>query len=139
MKRSIEPLAIKSRISFYDHSTAKKITQFAQLVLSEIVDEIRKQKDSPLLNVDPAEHFASLIENMFDLEVNEKTGVKFTTVDSDTHVMTVAEFEEENESGMITSDDGSGYYMSSKTEKSNVSVWSYSKPSWATHVAWYNK
>jgi hypothetical protein len=52
--------------------------------------------------------------------------------------MTVAEFEGENESGMIIPDDGSGYYMSSETEKSNVSVWSNWKPSWATHVAWYN-
>ena len=52
-------------------------------------------------------------------------------------LMTAEEFDQDADSGFLTSDDGSGYWATDK-KVSRVSCWS-SQPEWATHVCWYNK
>lgn len=52
-------------------------------------------------------------------------------------LMTAEDFEADSNSGFLTGDDGSGYWATS-TEVSNISSFA-ERPSWATHVCWYNK
>jgi hypothetical protein len=52
-------------------------------------------------------------------------------------LMPAQEFEEGEDCGMLTSDDGHGYWATDK-KVSNVSCWR-EKPEWATHVCWYNR
>lgn len=54
------------------------------------------------------------------------------------HVFTAEEFENEDESGNLNSDDGLGYWATELGE-SRLGVWSVHRPEWATHVTWYNK
>lgn len=53
-------------------------------------------------------------------------------------VMTILEFRETVELGCIVPSDGIGFWAT-ETECSDLPVWSERRPSWATHVAWYNK
>lgn len=63
-----------------------------------------------------------------------------SVVDPDnTDVYTVEDFFKEVKHGMFTDYDGSGYYMLDDKTETNISVWEYEKPNWATHVAWYNR
>lgn len=52
-------------------------------------------------------------------------------------LMTAAEFEEGEESGGLTSEDGSGYWATA-TQRSDIST-SQPRPDWATHVVWFNR
>lgn len=138
MKKDVLEFAEAAGIR-YNPKTAAKITKFAQLMLADLIKEINAQPNPQNLNYRPSETYAYLVQNHFDLEINEFTGVKFSKVSKHTDVMTLKEFEEACEMIMFTQDDGDGYFMKSETEESNISVWGYETPSWATHVAWYNK
>jgi NTP pyrophosphatase (non-canonical NTP hydrolase) len=64
-----------------------------------------------------------------------------TPLDNETFgdLMTTDEFDEAKDCGMITPDDGSGYYASKELNviDNNASVWSRTLvPEWATHVMW---
>lgn len=54
-------------------------------------------------------------------------------------VMTLEEFFECENTGMITPDDGIGYYGSDTHYTYDVSIWRHLPPEGATHVHWYNK
>lgn len=73
-------------------------------------------------------------------ELRAKHGPFFTLLDEDerlTCLMTADEYIREDEVGMLSSDDGSGWWATS-THKSDVGTGS-SRPEWATHVVWYNR
>jgi hypothetical protein len=76
------------------------------------------------------------------IEVMEKFGIKqvpeMVPHDEFGELMTASEFDSDVEYKVFTPDDGSGYWATS-TEMSKLSVWSFDKPVWATHVMWYNK
>lgn len=139
MSRSIENMA-REAFSYYDADLAKEVTKFAQLMMAEIVAEIKKQPNPMTLNYKPAERIAETVESLFDLTLNELTGVKFKKIPKTTDVYTLEEFKQCVETGCFIPDDGSGYFMKNDREESNISVWSTDEaPSWATHVSWYNK
>lgn len=52
-------------------------------------------------------------------------------------LMTAEEFIEDEKSGFLTTDDGSGCWATGQ-KVSEVSCWD-EQPEWATHVCWYNK
>lgn len=52
-------------------------------------------------------------------------------------VFELAEFREHVQMGVITPDDGSGYW-GAEVGYARESVWA-PRPPWATHVAWFNK
>jgi len=52
-------------------------------------------------------------------------------------LMTAQEFEEGDAQGVLTSDDGNGYWAT-ETQKSTISC-NQPRPDWATHVVWYNR
>lgn len=52
-------------------------------------------------------------------------------------LMGADEFLEDSETGFFTGDDGHGYWAT-ETEVSRVSCFA-NRPTWATHVCWYNK
>lgn len=67
----------------------------------------------------------------------KNNGLKpLTDLDKDC-LMTVEEFNDSEDSGLITIDDGDGYYATSDMV-SDISCFN-DKPDWATHVCWYNK
>lgn len=52
-------------------------------------------------------------------------------------LMTAAQYEEDEGSGMLGSDDGNGYWATA-TQRSDIST-SKPRPDWATHVVWFNR
>lgn len=56
----------------------------------------------------------------------------------DCDLMTIKEWNEAVKCGMITSDDGIGYYATSEEFSKQWNCWGF-KPGWATHVVWFNK
>lgn len=73
-------------------------------------------------------------------ELKIKRGPLFILLDDDEKescLMTAEEFEDDENSGMLTSDDGSGVWATS-THKSELTTYA-PKPQWATHVVWYNR
>lgn len=76
------------------------------------------------------------------MDVFKRFGIEYVPamkkVRKGTDLMTVEDFKECVECGMFYSDDGAGYWATD-THESNLSVWRITRPSWATHVTWYNK
>lgn len=74
----------------------------------------------------------SLIKELFKMK-----NVKFASVSEYADIMSLSDWDYSVKCRLFIPDDGIGYWMKDSTTESNVSCWD-PRPSWATHVAWYN-
>lgn len=73
-------------------------------------------------------------------ELREKAGPVLQVLDQeelDECLMTAQEFIEDEKRGMLTADDGTGYWATA-THRSTKTTYC-DRPEWATHVVWYNR
>lgn len=70
-----------------------------------------------------------------ELKMNDP---QFSAVPTYADIFTDLEWREAVADGSFIPDDGDGYWMMGETQESNVDCFD-PQPTWATHVAWYNK
>lgn len=92
------------------------------------------------LCLDAADRLEALVKRVQDLEGNLKeveTQPKWEPYPDYGDIYPVENFQQHVAMGCITPDDGSGYYGTA-SEMSCIDCFT-DKPTWATHVAWFNK
>lgn len=121
MNDLIKELSEESGITQYIAANNKYLERFAELIIKECCSTVNENSERFILK-------------RFGIEYKPR----MRKHDNYSDIFTIEEFENDRSMGALISDDGSGYW-STETERSNISVWSYEKPEWATHVAWYNR
>lgn len=113
--------------------TEEEIAKKVKLCVSGIIQEIELNEIKP--------GFVNIIQELFNInviELQEKLQAQlesFSELDKEC-LMPSDEFENLCNCGAIVSNDGDGYWATS-TGVSKIDCFR-TKPSWATHVCWYN-
>lgn len=97
--------------------------KLARLVMEDCIDAVGRDS-----------HAAQIICKRFGIEWSPT----MTDIRDGVELFTLTEWEKAMNEGWFNSDDGSGYWATTKQMAHACSVWG-PRPAWATCVAWFNK